>query len=48
MTAAALLDISDLAVRFGPVRAVDGVSLRLPAGRAASGWSGRAVRARRP
>jgi oligopeptide/dipeptide ABC transporter ATP-binding protein len=27
-----LLDISDLAVRYGPVRAVDGVSLRLPAG----------------
>jgi oligopeptide/dipeptide ABC transporter ATP-binding protein len=27
-----LLDISELAVRFGPVRAVDGVSLQLPAG----------------
>ena len=27
-----LLDISELAVRFGPVRAVDGVSLRLPRG----------------
>jgi oligopeptide/dipeptide ABC transporter ATP-binding protein len=27
-----LLDINDLAVRFGPVRAVDGVSLRLTAG----------------
>ena len=27
-----LLDISALAVRFGPVRAVDGVSLRLPPG----------------
>jgi peptide/nickel transport system ATP-binding protein len=27
-----LLDISDLAVCFGPVRAVDGVSLRLPPG----------------
>jgi ABC-type glutathione transport system ATPase component len=27
-----LLDVSDLAVRFGPVRAVDGLSLRLPAG----------------
>jgi peptide/nickel transport system ATP-binding protein len=27
-----LLEISELAVRFGPVRAVDGVSLRLPAG----------------
>jgi len=27
-----LLEISDLAVRFGPVRAVDGVSLRLAAG----------------
>jgi len=27
-----LLEISDLAVRFGPVRAVDGVSLELPAG----------------
>jgi oligopeptide/dipeptide ABC transporter ATP-binding protein len=30
--AAPLLDISDLSVRFGPVRAVDGVSLRLPPG----------------
>jgi oligopeptide/dipeptide ABC transporter ATP-binding protein len=30
--AAALLDIGDLTVRFGPVRAVDGVSLRLPPG----------------
>ena len=28
----ALLQISDLAVRYGPVRAVDGVSLQLPAG----------------
>jgi oligopeptide/dipeptide ABC transporter ATP-binding protein len=27
-----LLEITDLAVRFGPVRAVDGVSLRLPSG----------------
>ena len=27
-----LLDISELAVRFGPVRAVDGVSLQLPPG----------------
>ena len=27
-----LLEVSDLAVRFGPVRAVDGVSLRLAAG----------------
>ena len=27
-----LLDVSELAVRFGPVRAVDGVSLQLPAG----------------
>jgi oligopeptide/dipeptide ABC transporter ATP-binding protein len=27
-----LLDVTDLAVRFGPVRAVDGVSLRLTAG----------------
>jgi len=27
-----LLEVSDLAVRFGPVRAVDGLSLRLPAG----------------
>jgi peptide/nickel transport system ATP-binding protein len=27
-----LLDIGDLTVRFGPVRAVDGVSLRLPPG----------------
>jgi len=27
-----LLEVTDLAVRFGPVRAVDGVSLRLPAG----------------
>jgi oligopeptide/dipeptide ABC transporter ATP-binding protein len=27
-----LLDVADLAVRFGPVRAVDGVSLRLTAG----------------
>ena len=27
-----LLDIADLAVRFGPVRAVDGVSLQLPPG----------------
>jgi len=30
--AAPLLEISDLTVRFGPVRAVDGVSLRLPPG----------------
>jgi oligopeptide/dipeptide ABC transporter ATP-binding protein len=30
--AAPLLEVSDLAVRFGPVRAVDGVSLRLAAG----------------
>jgi peptide/nickel transport system ATP-binding protein len=30
--AAPLLDIADLVVRFGPVRAVDGVSLLLPAG----------------
>jgi oligopeptide/dipeptide ABC transporter ATP-binding protein len=30
--APALLEVSDLAVRFGPVRAVDGVSLRLPTG----------------
>jgi oligopeptide/dipeptide ABC transporter ATP-binding protein len=30
--AAALLDIAGLVVRFGPVRAVDGVSLRLPPG----------------
>ncbi len=29
---AALLDIAGLVVRFGPVRAVDGVSLRLPPG----------------
>ena len=29
---AALLDVSELAVRFGPVRAVDGVSLQLPPG----------------
>ena len=27
-----LLQISDLAVRYGPVRAVDGVSLQVPAG----------------
>jgi oligopeptide/dipeptide ABC transporter ATP-binding protein len=27
-----LLDITDLVVRYGPVRAVDGVSLRLPSG----------------
>ena len=27
-----LLDVTDLAVRFGPVQAVDGVSLRLTAG----------------
>jgi oligopeptide/dipeptide ABC transporter ATP-binding protein len=32
MSTAPLLDISELAVRFGPVRAVDGVSLQLPAG----------------
>jgi oligopeptide/dipeptide ABC transporter ATP-binding protein len=32
MNAAPLLDISELAVRFGPVRAVDGVSLQLPPG----------------
>jgi oligopeptide transport system ATP-binding protein len=32
MTTPPLLDITDLVVRFGPVRAVDGVSLRLPAG----------------
>src|SRR5262249_62297234 len=32
MSAAPLLDISELAVLFGPVRAVDGVSLQLPAG----------------
>jgi oligopeptide/dipeptide ABC transporter ATP-binding protein len=32
MSAAPLLDISELAVRFGPVRAVDGVSLQLPPG----------------
>jgi oligopeptide transport system ATP-binding protein len=30
--AAPLLEVTDLAVRFGPVRAVDGVSLRLAAG----------------
>ena len=35
-----LLEITDLAVRFGPVRAVDGVSLGSPPGRSASGWSG--------
>ncbi len=29
---APLLDIADLVVRFGPVRAVDGVSLQLPPG----------------
>jgi ABC-type oligopeptide transport system ATPase subunit len=27
-----LLEVTDLAVRFGPARAVDGVSLRLAAG----------------
>jgi len=32
MTTEPLLDIADLVVRFGPVRAVDGVSLQLPPG----------------
>jgi len=32
ISTAPLLDISELAVRFGPVRAVDGVSLQLPPG----------------
>ena len=32
MTTEPLLDITDLVVRFGPVRAVDGVSLQLPPG----------------
>src|SRR5262249_45000162 len=32
MSVPPLLDIRELAVRFGPVRAVDGVSLQLPAG----------------
>ena len=32
MTAPPLLEVEDLAVRFGPVRAVDGVSLELPVG----------------
>ena len=48
MTTAPLLDIADLVVRFGPVRAVDGVSLNCPRARTASHWSARAVRGRRP
>ena len=44
-----LLDVRDLRVSFGPVRAVDGVSAwRSAAGRSASRWSGRAARARPP
>jgi len=43
-----LLDISELAVRFGPVRAVDGVSLQLPPGPCGLGLVGRADPGKRP
>ena len=50
MSADLAVDARDLVKVFpkGNVRALDGVSLEVPAGRSASGCSGRTVRARRP